>query len=134
MQRGILKHYAHVLPRIFVERITWGPHSDGRTPDDLIALDSWGAGHLTIDMIQGTCLRDRRNVESLWVAGELQGWLARELGKQVDPPSDLTAILEVEFTAAVDRSTTIWSARAGFDCTATLASNGRSYVDHYSTG
>ena len=128
-----MKHYAHVLPQIFVERILWSPQTDGRTADDLVALSLWGVGHLTIDMIHATCLRDQRHVESLWVAGELQGWLARELRKQAEPPKDITALLDVEFEAELDRSTAIWAGRTAFDCTATIESDGRSFVDSYST-
>jgi hypothetical protein len=134
VQRGILKHYAHVLPQIFAERILWSPQTDGRTPDGLVVLASWGAGHLTIDMIHGTCVRDHRSEESLWAAGELPGWLAHELRKQTDPPSDISATLEVDFTAELDQSKPIWAGRAGFDCMATIASGGRTFVDHYSTG
>ena len=86
-----------------------------------------------VAMIHATCLRDQRHVESLWVAGELQGWLARELRKQAEPPKDITALLDVEFEAELDRSTAIWAGRTAFDCTATIESDGRSFVDSYST-
>jgi hypothetical protein len=127
VQRGILKHYAHVLPQIFCGRILWGPGTDGEVSDDWRALAAWREGQLTIDMMRGTCIRDRRSVETLWVAGELQAWLASELRKQNDPPTDVAAELEVVFAFGKRR-------REGshtLECTATISSNGRTFVDRY---
>ena len=124
MQRGILKHYAHVLPRIFAERVLWS---------DLPTLRSWGHGHLVIDIVDGSYRRypqPRRwlpqRSRKLGVVGELQAWLARELSKQHDPPSDLRAVLEVGFSTIGPTNT-----RVVFYITATLTSGGRTVVDRF---
>lgn len=86
MQRGIVKHFAHVLPRMFAERILWGA--------DLRRIKKWGEGHLWIDVTDGTCRRDDRRSESLWISRELQAWLAAELEEQHDAPDDVRATLD----------------------------------------
>ena len=126
MQRGILKHYAHVLPRIFAERVLWL---------DLPTLRAWREGHLAIDIVDGTfrCEHQRRDApwrrrrRKLWVVGELQAWLAHQLAKQHDPPSDLQAALEVDFSTSSGPR----NVEAVFDITATLTSGGRAVVDQY---
>jgi hypothetical protein len=71
MQRGILKHYAHVLPRIFEERILWDFQTADGIPEDVATLASWGSGHLAIDVIGGTCVRDHAVAERLRIVWEL---------------------------------------------------------------
>jgi len=89
MQRGILKHYAHVLPQIFAERMNW---KDG----DRERLVAASPGHLTIDVLEGDC-RLGEHPFTLQITDELQAWLRRELDKQRDAPTDVRAVLEVEF-------------------------------------
>jgi hypothetical protein len=124
MQRGILKHYAHVLPRIFAERVLW---------QDLPRLRAWGEGHLAIDIVEGTYRSSRQGRQSLWrrrrklwVVGELQAWLAHELSGQHDPPPDLPAMLEVDFSTTSGPR----NVDAVFDITATLTSRGHVFVDY----
>jgi hypothetical protein len=113
MQLGILKHYAHVLPQIFAERILW-------EDKDLATVAAWGNGHLTIDVMQGTCVRSTpagTTNESLWVVDELQAWFAHAL----------QAALEVTFTARGDAPGDF---DLTFDCMATISSGGRTFIDH----
>jgi hypothetical protein len=120
--------------RIFAERILWGPHDDSAFPDDVGALLSSGTGRLTIDMISGERQRNGQGIEDLWIAKELKGWLARQLQKQNDPPSDIAAVMEVKF--AIDEKHhphATLSVRWAIDCTATITSDGKSYTDTYST-
>ena len=125
MQRWILKHCAHVLPRIFAERVLW---------QDLPTLRAWGKGHLAIDIVEGTyrCSpQGRRSLwrrrRKLWVVEELQAWLAHQLADQHDPPSDLMVMLEVDFSTTSGPR----NVDAVFDITATLTSGGRVFVEHF---
>jgi hypothetical protein len=115
MQRGILKHYAHVLPSMFAERVLW---------QDLPTIGTWGDGTLTIDLMQGTCRLDGRILESLWVVGDLHAWLEAERQKQHDPPDDMQAVLVVTFSKGEHGLT--------FDCTATVTSGDQVFVDRVS--
>jgi hypothetical protein len=107
---------------MFEERIFWGGPSDLRT------IKKWGEGVLRVDAINGTCQRNHRRVRSLWIAGELQGWLAKELEKQDDPPDDVQAILDVVFSNA---STIPGAMDLVFDITATVTTGGLSFVDRF---
>ena len=125
MQRGILKHYAHVLPRIFAERVLW---------QDLPTLLAWGNGHLAIDIVEGSYRCSSQDRVSLWrrrrklsVVDELHAWLAHQLANQHDPPSDLRAMLEVDFSTTSGPR----DVDAVFDITATLTSGGRVFVEHF---
>ena len=125
MQRGILKHYAHVLPQIFAERVLW---------QDLPTLRAWGKGHLVIDIVDGSCRRYPqprrwlpRRSRKLGVVGELHAWLAHELSKQHDPPQDLAARLEIEFsTTSAPRNVDVV-----FDISASLTTGDQVFVDRF---
>lgn len=121
MQRGILKNFAHVLPRMFAERVLWDPA-------DLQRLLDWGSGDMKIDVMRGTCERDHSDLGSLRIARELQAWLGDQLQEQNIPPGTVGAVLEVGYTIA-RKDSGGWEFT--IECTSTVSSAGRTYIDQF---
>ncbi|QNN22934.1 hypothetical protein HED60_11875 [Planctomycetales bacterium ZRK34] len=90
MRRKVLKDYANTVCQMFVG---W------RMGDDAQTLAQIGDGIVVIDLLAGTASLQNNTIQ-LWIAGELQAWLRKQLqASRVDISQIKFAVLEVTFTS-----------------------------------
>ena len=119
MARKVFQDFANTLPHMLVG---W------RMTEDLERIAELPDGVLTIDVLKGTTTHSAVGDLTLYIAGELQAWLARRMAES-GIPADLLDLAQVIADIRTDRIATDRKRIVAFDfdCKATLVSGTRTY-------